>query len=70
MFAYVIIHRPSGRDTSIFALYVAMAENADEAIKSVASKFALDGSYEINGKPLDGVTVSALGLQPGDVRAF
>jgi hypothetical protein len=70
MFAYVIIHRPSGRDTSIFTLYVATAGSADEAIESVTRKFALSGSCEVNGKPLDTVTVAALGLQPGDVHAL
>jgi hypothetical protein len=29
-----------------------------------------DGSCEVNGKPLDEVTVAALGLQPGDDRAL
>jgi hypothetical protein len=45
MFAFVIIHRPRGRDTSIFTLYVAMAESAEEAIKNVTSTFAIDGTW-------------------------
>jgi hypothetical protein len=70
MFAFVIVHRPLGGDTSAFSLYVAMSETSAEALARVRERFGLEGSCEVNGKPLASKTADALGLQPGDVRAL
>jgi hypothetical protein len=70
MFAFVILHRLPSRNTSVFAPYVAIAESNDEAIAMLTEQIGLDGTCQVNGKPLDSATTAALVLQPGDVRAL
>jgi hypothetical protein len=36
----------------------------------VTEQIGLDGTRQVNGKPLDSATTAALGLHPGDIRAL